>query len=38
MKTTTSRRLPEHIRALITAGGYIVLVLALTYISWFAGR
>jgi hypothetical protein len=38
MKTTTSRRVPEHVRALLTAGAYIVLVMALTYISWFAGR
>jgi hypothetical protein len=38
MKTTHSKRVPEHVRALITAGGYIVLVMTLTYISWFAGH
>ena len=38
MKTTTSKRVPENVRALLTAGGYIVLVMTLTYISWFAGH
>jgi len=38
MNTTTSKRLPEHVRALLTAGGYIVLVMTLTYVSWFAGH
>ena len=38
MKTTTSKRVPEHVRALLTAGVYIVLVMTLTYISWFASR
>jgi len=38
MKTTTSKRLPENVRAGLTAAAYISLVMTLTYLGWFAGH
>ena len=36
MKTTTSIKLPENVMVALTATGFLLIVMFLSYITWFA--
>jgi hypothetical protein len=36
MKTTTSSKISENLQVALTATGFILVVMVISYISWFA--